>query len=508
MFCLALALAAPVAAEGLSRREIQFTIERSVTVIWGEVIDSDTGRPVAGAVVAAEMDSGSEYETRTDEVGRFMIVVTEDGDHDYVLDFTATGYDPKTVSGFVKFGENKHLTIELKYNPFELRLSESYGSLTRGYAAYSYAGRRSVPFLAQRTVPVLDEKGNPVYDVIEERTVTGYTWEERVTVYRTESYTVKYSVPIPIYSTERYISEWIWVKKGWLYLPVPVYSTRQVVKAYFIKYYTQTLTRQVPYETWVTRSSSTRPDFLDDPVRLQEGNIRNVREIYTVTLRQVPRTRVETYTAYRIYNYGGTYYTFLPWSSSQTTVIVTPRNGYNGSVLLAVDSAGLDARLGATEMSLSSTTTTTLTVTPRYASTHVLTLRALDSGGRLVRTCTYRLDATESLPSPEYWERYVWTALEPDHIPATIVTTQTYTEEIDTQIRTEPVFIELDSSIGFTTNLKPLGPIYDDGSVGGPITRFWSVNYMQPRRPDGTLNYLNQKAWEMVYGILRFKNEQ
>ncbi|MEM3452262.1 MAG: carboxypeptidase regulatory-like domain-containing protein, partial [Candidatus Hadarchaeum sp.] len=507
--CLAftLTLIAPAAAEGLNRREIQFTIERNLTVIWGEVVDADTGRPVVGAIVAAEMDTGSKYQARTDANGQFMIMVAEDGDHNYTLNIAATGYDPKAVSGSVKFGENKHLTIELKYNPFDLQLSESYGSLTRGYMAYSYAGRRSVPFLAQRTVPVLDEKGNPVYDVIEERTVTGYTWEERITVYRTETYTVRVSYPVPMYRTETYVSGWTWAKFGWLYLPVPVYSTRQVFVGYSVRYTTQTLTRRVPYETWVVRSSSTKPDFLNDPAKLREGNIRNVKEIYAVTLRQVPRTRVETYTAYRIYNYGGTYYTFLPWGSKQTTVIVTPRNGYTGSVLLITESSGLEALLGTTELGFSSVATTTLTLTPRYAATHVLNLMALDSGGRLVRTCSYRLDATESLPSPESWERYVWTAREPDYMPATIVNTRTYTEEINTQIKSESVEFEILLSKGEKFFSK-LGPIYDGGSVGGPMTQFWTVNIQQPVRPDGTLNYINQKAWEMVYGILQFANDQ
>ncbi|MGC8817274.1 MAG: carboxypeptidase regulatory-like domain-containing protein [Candidatus Hadarchaeum sp.] len=498
---VALALASPATAEGLSRREIQFTIERDLTVIWGEVVDSDTGSPVAGAAVVAAMDSGFNYEVQTDVNGRFVIVVTEDGDHDYVLSFTAIGYDPKTVNGSIKFGENQHLTIGLKYNPFDLQLSESYGTMNRGYTAYSYTGRRFVPFTAQRTVPVLDERGNPVYDVVEERVLTGYTWEERITVYQTETYTVQVSIPVPRYTTVRYVSGWNWVKVGWIYLRLPVYSTRQVLSGYSVKYVTQTLTRQVPHDVWVTRSSTTRPDFLDNPARLQDGSIRNVREIYTVILRQVPRTRVETYTAYRIYDYGGTYYTFLPWSSRQTTVIVTPKNGYSGSVLLRVESGGLEASLGATELKLSSSTSTTLTMTPRYASTHVLTLRALDPSGRLVRTCSYRLNAIESLPSPESWERYVWTALEPDYIPATIVSTRTYIEEINTQTKTEVPSVELDLSILDTFSGKLGGPIYDGGTFGGPMTRFWTVNYMQPVRPDGTLNYVNQKAWELVYDM-------
>jgi len=461
-----------------------------LTVIEGEVVDGDTGDQVGGAIVCAEIHPEATYvEVQTDAKGHFAVTITESGDHVYILNVNATGYDSVSITGSIKSGERKYLRLVIEYHPFDLQLSECSGSLGREYTSYSYSGRRSVPFTAQRTVPVLDRYGNPVYDVVVEKVLTGYTWEERTTVYRTEQYTMPVQVLVPKIRTETYVSGWKLVKFGWFVFPAPIISTRLVFDGYTTKTVMQTFTKQVPYEIWVSRSSSTKPDFLKNIFLNQSSNIRNLKEVYTTTVRQVPRTCVETYTAYRIYDYGGTYYSFLPWHSKQTSVIATPRNGYSGSVFLAVESGnGLETRLGSTELRFSAPATTTLTMIPNHASVHIVTVRAFDATGRLVRTCTYRLNVTEFLPSSDSWERYVGTTLEPDQIPPTITATETYTEDL-----------ELNKFIPITG--KPRGPIYDGGTVGGPLTRFWTVDYMHPERPDGTLNYVNQEAWNLVYDL-------
>jgi len=62
LVCLTIILASPAlaSAESLRRREIQCTVEGAYksAIIEGEVVDIDTGGPVAGAVVSAGIDSG------------------------------------------------------------------------------------------------------------------------------------------------------------------------------------------------------------------------------------------------------------------------------------------------------------------------------------------------------------------------------------------------------------------------------------------------------------------
>jgi hypothetical protein len=497
LVCLTIILASPAlaSAESLRRREIQCTVEGAYksAIIEGEVVDIDTGGPVAGAVVSAGIDSGLKLiEAVTDANGHFLIGIENTGDHDYDIQVSAVGYDPARVTGSIRSGEQKHLTIKVKYNPFDLRLSDSYGTLSRGYTAYSYSGRRSVPFTAQRIVPVLDRLGNPVYDTVVEKVLAGYTWEERVTLYRTEYYTMPTTILVPRYRTETYLSGWKMVKLGWFSFPVPVFSTRTVFDGYTTRIVLQTFTRQVPYEDWVLKSSPTKPDFLILG-SLPSDRIRNVKEVYDFIIKKVPRTQVETYTAYRIYDYGGEYYSYLPWSSIGTTVIVTMKNGYSGGVFLSAASGGdLELRLGSTVLRGSTTMTTTLTMTPRQAATYSIAVKAFDSRGRLIETCIYWLNAVESLPQPNVWEKYVETALVPDQIPPTITTVKTHTENV-----------EFNQSTVYSALLtgKLCGPRYDGGTVGGPMTQFWTVNYMQPVRPDGTMNYINQKAWEQVYDV-------
>lgn len=626
----------PVSAGNPKREQFRYVVEGPFEgiVIEGDVIDDETGEPVGGSGITGEVHSEiTRVDVQADENGHFIVVVPMAGDHIYLLNVFAAGYDPVTVVGSVRSGERKYLQISIHYNPFDMQLSENSGNLERGYAATTYSGKRSIPFLAQRTVPALDSNGKPIHDTVEENVLTGYTWEERVIKYRAETASLSasagdwvdtgdtyelwplFSLPsLPsgyrwVYSGSGWISsfykkqyneveyysaqgytvtpnyetcyrietyqEWVsghyescqsWERVGtetyqeWVpghnetrtrtytswsweavgghwewqwawFMPYPVWVTdygwvahtytttyQEWVPGYYVTrtrdlygwvtrqiwidghYETRTrqvpyqtiasytATRQVPYEVWEARTSTTMPDIYLDVLGTRRDDMRNLGEVYTTTVRQEPRTRVETYTAYRIYDYGGTYYSFLPWESKQTTVVATPRNWYTGGVRLVVEAGdGVEASLGSSVLTFSSSASTTLTMSPSHASVHNVTVKAYDSNGRLVMTRTYELNTTESLPSGSYWESYVGTTSQPDVIPPTITSTSTTAQTLEPWRDFEIGQIE--------------GQIYDGGTVGGPLTQFWTVDYMQTERQDGTLNYLNQEAWGLTYDL-------
>lgn len=412
-FCLLfiLALPPPASAEEIRRRELQYIIEGKYSIIEGGIFDSETGDPVAGASIKGEVHSETlQIDAVADASGHFVVEVMEEGDHTYALNVYAPGYEIVTITGSIKFGERKSLQISLKYDPFDLQLSESSGSLVRGYRESSYAVTRLIPFKAQRTVQIFDSRGQPVYDTVEERVLVGYTWEQLVTSYRTEYYKINIQIQVPRYRTERYISGWTTVRSGRLAVRVPVISTRQIFDGYTVKLVPKTVSHLVPYQQWVTRRSPT-PDFYADPrTKTLRDDVRNPREVYKTTIRQVPRTRVETYTAYRTYSYSVTDYSFLPWESKQVQVRAIPKNGYAGRANLGVSAGpGITARLSDASLDLAAETSAVLSITPEGASSQVILLRGHDSKGRFVESCNYAISLTESLPQGSPLDYYTGT---------------------------------------------------------------------------------------------------
>lgn len=585
LLCLLFLIALSPASAGELRREgFRYEIEfpYSSTIVEGFVVDNN-GEGIENASITGWAHSDIILiDVKTDNNGYFKIVLPGGENHEYSLNINENhygyneshpyrGFDNDNVKNMIKSGEHHRLRILLTYDPFDIKLvnpstkePENSGSLTRDYTSSSYSGRHSASSLAQRTIPVFDASGNPIYDTVEEKVLTGYTWEEEITRYRTETtsvqasgnaladsiavgilvaqgysvtpnytteqyisgyreesyqsyeitgygqktetYTYQLLVPAPTYRTERYISGYTttFIKIGWISLPivtpvystrqvfagwrwewrtftgtrtvtdyskpvygwvtrtrsVPIYSTRQVISGY-------TATKQVPYEVWETKSAPTPPSLYKPGTLTPRDDIRNLKEVYTTTTRQVPRTRVETYTAYKIYDYGGASYSYLPWGEKQTTVTATPKNGYTGDVRLAVEADdGVSAEVDSSVLSFSSPTSTILHMTPNHASTHLITVKGCDSNGRLVHTLTYELEATESLPSSTSWESYVGTTEQPDDIPATITSTSTSTVDVEMP---EPISFTPISSGG-------TGSIYDDGTFGGPMTRLHSYD--------------------------------
>lgn|GEM_PF-4142904 len=412
-FCLlfVLVILPNVSAGDVHRKELQYIIEGEYSIIEGVVFDAETGTPVGGADVKGEINpEGLCIDVIVDASGHFFVEIMEDGDHDFILKVCAPGYEPVTVAGSIKHGEHKNLRIPVNYDPFDLQLSESSGSLTRGYRESSYLISRLIPFKAQRTVQVLDSKGQPVFDTIEERVLTGYTWEQLVIGYRIEYYTFKVPTLVPKYRTERYVSSWVKARVGRLLVFTPIFSMRQVFDGYILKYVAQTTTRLVPYEHWIVKTSTTPDFYADIRTKTLRDDVRNPRAIYTTTIRQVPRTRVETYIAYREYSYSGTVSSFLPWENKQVQVKAIPKNGYTNSANFSVSSiTGATASLGRTSLNLAVETSTTLNVAPERASSQVIVIKAHDSKGRFIESRNYDFSSVESLPSGSSSDLYIGT---------------------------------------------------------------------------------------------------
>lgn len=273
-----------------------------------------------------------------------------------------------------------------------------------------------------------------------------------------------------------------WVEGRWEQREREVTVTEMRVTGY-------SATRQVQGTAWQEKSSGSRPEFYlsGTDVRRRAGSSRSgtdplVRNMKAISSRRlVPRTAVENYTAYRVYESPGA--SPLPWGEKRTEVVVTPRNGYTGGARLEVVAGdGVDASVESSELRFSSVARTNLKMTPRHASTHTVTVRGLDANGRLVGSRAYQLEATEAVPGGA-GERLVTTIGLADNMPAAVTITT-----------------RRDVAPGLDSNLNVGGPVYDGGSVGTGMTLAYTVDCMNPLRVDGTVNYTSETTWRAVYG--------
>lgn len=168
-------------------------VERS-TVIEGFVVDNN-GEGIENASITGWAHSDNiSIDVKTDENGYFRIVLSSGEDHEYFLNINENhsgyngshpyrGFNKRTVEDTIKSGEHHSLRIPLDYNPFDVELGETSGSLTRGWTPYSYSY------------------------TVENRDLTGYTYEQFA----------GYDASVPNYRTERYISgyEQKWVESGY-----------------------------------------------------------------------------------------------------------------------------------------------------------------------------------------------------------------------------------------------------------------------------------------------------
>jgi len=438
--CIAILLGVvPVAAEF---NEYSVTVT-GVPGIDGTVVDNETGLPVVGAAITGEAYPGAiAISATTNADGYFFIPLPKEENHTYVLNIGAAGYDPLTVTGSAKAGERENLgKIGINYNPFGVELSENSGSIARGYSSStSYTGSSLTGWVfdhweyiekfALSDSRLATYRNSSSYKLEEEREPGHYGTRTRaVAKSRTDSVSLSAD------------AGWA-VRLAYAVLGYTVTANYSTVTTTKYNYHYTTYYSLSNKGTWIMltgNSTSFTTDkgsgFVDGPAKIgalwfetvyaRTGTSTETRQVlssYTAS-KQVSYTEMESYqefvpgalTGYKLYgrveknttysNYT-TSYSSLSWGSEQTTVAATPRNGYTGSVKLTTSADGVQASLGSSVLTFASPARTTITMTPNDStsgSPHLVTIRAYDSNGRLVRTRTYDLSLSSSKPADYSW---------------------------------------------------------------------------------------------------------
>ncbi|MDH5685552.1 MAG: hypothetical protein OEY73_03360, partial [Hadesarchaea archaeon] len=245
----------PLASAGDVQRDyVKYVIqvERS-TVIEGFVVDS-SGEGIENASITGWAHSVYiSIDVKTDENGYFRIVLPSEENHEYFLSINENhsgyngshphrGFNKRTVEDTIKSGEHHSLRIPLDYNPFDVELEETSGSLTRGWTPYSYSYEE------------------------ENRDLTGYTYEQfagydaSVPNYRAERYVEGYE---PVYRTETY-------QESYLSHYEPVYRTESYIHHYAtgVYYTTERVTHTGVYYTYEWRAGYSYGHFYMYQVRV------------------------------------------------------------------------------------------------------------------------------------------------------------------------------------------------------------------------------------------------
>jgi len=93
----------------------QGDLEAGKTIVVGQVIDSETGRPISSALVRAEHNdrngAQTSVQTVTTEEGRFLLAGVPTGDVNITVN--ATGYNTRTV----------HVKLSVRYVAVDMALS-------------------------------------------------------------------------------------------------------------------------------------------------------------------------------------------------------------------------------------------------------------------------------------------------------------------------------------------------------------------------------------------------
>ena len=305
----------PLASAGDMQRDyVKYVLQvERPTVIEGVVVDNN-GKGIENASIIGWAHSNIILiNVRTDNNGYFRIVLPGGENHEYSLninenhsgyntDHPYRGFDNCTIENTIKSGEHHRLRISLNYNPFDVELEETSGSLTRGWTPYSYSYTEETKEFTGYTYEQLVGYDARVPKYRTETYISGHreesyqewvpgywetyqSWEKvgtRQETYQewTPGYYMTYYRQIPVYRTERYLVryatgtyytyEWrSFYYHGYYYryqvrvphhYQYPVYETRQVLDHYetisyrqWIPGHFETRTRTVDVYDWVTR---------------------------------------------------------------------------------------------------------------------------------------------------------------------------------------------------------------------------------------------------------------
>jgi len=432
-----------VSAGGYQTDYVQYVIVEDSTFIEGTIVDNELGTPVGGAGVGGEVHSDIIYvNVQADANGHFKVNVPP-GNHTYVLNISAPGYDNRTITGSftVQSGERKNLgQIRINYNPFDVVLAENSGSLAREWSPYAsgqvYEYRLTQELNGRKDYIVQLGGGSAQYTV-----ATRGAWTSRgfpFTYY--DSYRKQNVTFYSGHFDARDYNERVWVP--WTYhgiwtgsnYTIGYDSSGRIIAAWdFKKYYTAANGSEIGLSS-ALRNVQYRINYLVADGHYGRRTARGLtttgvmismeeypywlhaQDIYIgvwLTGLAVPPqnftiTSGEYYSLVnnaRYANFGSfvrtdtTNYSLAPWDSKQTTLTATPRNGYTGNVKLVLENDnGVDAILGSSELRFSSPAQTTLTLMPKentHGSLHPVIVKAYDSNGRLVV-------GSVSKPAPAY----------------------------------------------------------------------------------------------------------
>jgi hypothetical protein len=465
-----------------------------------DALDSETSQPVPFSYSLTLSSTPVHLEGRAEE-GRFRLRVSDE-DHAYLVKLTSPGYENLTLTGGLKAGETKILQALMRYDPFDLELSENSGEVSRPYSSQIYSGTTSEPFTASRQV--FDH-----YEEEQENKLKGYKWEEKVTK---ESATKEGMVVGYKYSYTEYRRNWHWLPPGWgdwYYYGSGTETFSEDRGSSFTdggswyqgwkKEYTL---QAYICEVWEPRSGSSPP--------MPSDKIRNLQEVYEVVKKKVPVYRTETYTAYHIYSIGHVTYSPQPWPARQVKLTIRPKNGYEGRVALETSSPGVGLRITSGNISgyqweenengirrirtgsslpegvritrllfsFHSPAEATLYLTPESEGTFTVKLRAYDENGRFVENLVYTLRASDPKPIPTSWRNWIRDDTKPDEQKPTLVST---TEER----RSLP-------------NITTSAPIWDGGSCMDEKLGIFGAH--KPNVNPSALFIMDPSTHQYIYG--------
>jgi hypothetical protein len=389
-------------------------------VLEGMVFDSETGEGVGGARILGEAHSETiPIDIAADENGYFRISLPR-GDHTYAFNVSAIGYDPKAMEGSVRAGERKYLRIPLDYNPFDLGLAENSGALERDWLPYAltstYEYRMGTSFSAYKLN--VRKLGGHVYNTGE--ITSNQYYRERVwvppRVFNSTGAFLghDYLTGREVNSSDYIGKEFIAGDSNELNLhkltgcPTPLRNVRYKARVITVDGHYEL--RYAGYRTWGGWAILALPDphWMHFQGTSSYGwGVTIPRQDFAITYSDYLNLRLADY-----YRNNGSFirtdnldYSLTPWDNLETTIIATPRNGYQGSVRLGVEvDNGVQCDLGQEELSFTSSAQTTLTMRAGEGASDGLRLirvKAYDSNGRLVRTRTFSLSlSTPPKPDP------------------------------------------------------------------------------------------------------------
>jgi hypothetical protein len=398
------------------------------------VLDNDGNTiKVANARVSGEIGSGVRaIDKNTDADGKLIIENIKVGEHSYNLAISAPGYENGTFVGTFRIWAGKVTTLKLRlnYDPFDMQLGENSGSLTRGWVENRYYLLVTENRLATRRI-VTAYSGEPYYgpqtgqiyyprdllnrqfftsEVPRDASYNSSFWEGYLkTLYGSDTHSNPFRrevQPNPFQEFTRGSSTYYLSTNGVTsYNGKPLYIWQTSPQSGYLETARGFKAFQGFYSSWVTvpvygdgfgESGLFVKYYVAAPTRYYEIDDRPGPYADSVV---TPIYGTEQYTIYTNTIYEIIDHALDNWSSKQTTITVTPRNGYTSGVKLSLEFDNeILATLGENELRFASPASTTLTLRPKpdtHGSLHSASLKAYDSNGRLVF-------GTASRPSPSY----------------------------------------------------------------------------------------------------------